>query len=178
MRLYKGQDIASTPLRTMHRSRDFPDGTRQCSQCGIRKPLDAYYRSKDCALGRRGACIACSRTRDSKRRAVAPDVYAELDRLSNIRRRARLASVEFDKSVTVASLRAVHGDLCAYCGVEMVGFERGARGKHPGRKASIEHVVPISQGGAHTFANTVLACLDCNFKKHARTPEEWAAARL
>lgn len=37
---------------------------------------------------------------------------------------------------------------------------------------SMDHVIPISQGGAHSYDNILPACLDCNRKKAARTPEQ------
>lgn len=49
---------------------------------------------------------------------------------------------------------------CAYCGVGDVTLH-------------IEHVVPISRGGATTKSNIVPACRSCNSHKHARTPGEW-----
>lgn len=38
---------------------------------------------------------------------------------------------------------------------------------HP-RSASLDHVVPLSQGGEHSYANTRLAHLVCNLKKNCR----------
>lgn len=52
---------------------------------------------------------------------------------------------------------------CAYCG---------------GRASSIDHIVPISRGGAaRSWLNTVAACLECNQTKADRTPAE-AGMRL
>lgn len=90
-------------------------------------------------------------------------------------RRARLAGVEADPKVSVASLRKIHGDDCCYCGVEM-SFIRRSRGEGiaPNR-ATLEHTVPISRGGSHTFENTALACHRCNVSKNDKTPEEYEA---
>ncbi len=172
-RHYKTGTIGTKPVTPMFRSEDFADGTRTCNRCSLRLPLTQYYRSKTCALGRRSTCIACTRKTDRARRAVAPDVYAALDRLSNIRRRTRLANLEFDPLVTHDALRERDGDGCHYCDRPM-SFERMKRGEARRDRASIDHVVPISRGGSHTFENTVLACLDCNFRKNARTADEWS----
>lgn len=51
-----------------------------------------------------------------------------------------------------------HG-LCAYC---------GKVAQHP----TAEHVMPESRGGAYSWTNLVTACLRCNTRKGARTPEE------
>ena len=40
-------------------------------------------------------------------------------------------------------------------------------------KASIDHIVPISKGGAHDFSNVQLAHLKCNLKKGSRSMEEY-----
>lgn len=44
-----------------------------------------------------------------------------------------------------------------------------------GRTANtVDHIVPRSRGGAdRDWLNTVAACVKCNGKKAARTPEEW-----
>jgi len=50
---------------------------------------------------------------------------------------------------------------CQYCGVRL------------NRKTgTVDHVVPKSKGGKHTWANVVAACKKCNNKKDNRTPVE------
>jgi 5-methylcytosine-specific restriction endonuclease McrA len=46
---------------------------------------------------------------------------------------------------------------CQYCG---------------GHADSIDHVVPRSRGGLHSWENLVAACRPCNLAKRDRTPEE------
>lgn len=42
-----------------------------------------------------------------------------------------------------------------------------------GRQAeNLDHVVPKSQGGLHTWENVVAACRRCNSKKGGRTPDQ------
>jgi 5-methylcytosine-specific restriction endonuclease McrA len=76
--------------------------------------------------------------------------------------------------LTHEALRARDGDLCYYCR-RVMSFEKAKPGAMPPDKASLDHVTPLSRGGGHTFENTVLACLQCNFEKNAKTPEEWLA---
>jgi len=40
------------------------------------------------------------------------------------------------------------------------------------RQLTIDHVVPRSQGGEHTWENVVSACVPCNRRKAGRTPEQ------
>lgn len=36
----------------------------------------------------------------------------------------------------------------------------------------VDHIVPLSQGGAHRSSNLAVACDECNLKKSAKLPEE------
>jgi hypothetical protein len=40
------------------------------------------------------------------------------------------------------------------------------------KELNIDHVLPISRGGATTWMNVVLSCIPCNHRKRNRTPEE------
>lgn len=53
--------------------------------------------------------------------------------------------------------------LCVYCKVE--------------ESETLDHVVPISRGGAHEFSNLLPACRSCNSSKNALTLEEWRARK-
>jgi 5-methylcytosine-specific restriction endonuclease McrA len=55
---------------------------------------------------------------------------------------------------------AAHGGRCFYCGGESDRME-------------IDHVIPVSRGGATTENNLVPACKPCNLKKLSQTYEEW-----
>lgn len=50
---------------------------------------------------------------------------------------------------------------CAYCGKAISQKE-----------ATIDHILPKSQGGLTTWENVALACHRCNCKKDSRTPEQ------
>jgi 5-methylcytosine-specific restriction endonuclease McrA len=55
------------------------------------------------------------------------------------------------------------GNCCAYCGCA--------------GDMEIEHVVPISRGGAHDISNIVPACAPCNSSKSAKEMEAWYKGR-
>jgi 5-methylcytosine-specific restriction endonuclease McrA len=38
---------------------------------------------------------------------------------------------------------------------------------HPKWRASLDHILPMSRGGTHTYANLQLAHVSCNSRKHA-----------
>jgi len=37
----------------------------------------------------------------------------------------------------------------------------------------VDHVTPLSKGGAHCLSNLVIACAKCNMQKHDKMPEQW-----
>jgi 5-methylcytosine-specific restriction endonuclease McrA len=51
------------------------------------------------------------------------------------------------------------GHTCQYCGKQTRGL-------------TIDHVMPRSRGGQHTWENVVAACVSCNRKKAGHTPDE------
>lgn len=50
---------------------------------------------------------------------------------------------------------------CQYCAVRLTT-----------REATLDHVVPRSQGGRTTWENVVCCCIACNRRKGGRTPKE------
>lgn len=51
------------------------------------------------------------------------------------------------------------GYTCQYCGLES-------------RSLTMDHVMPRTRGGEHSWTNLVAACPSCNRRKGGRTPEE------
>lgn len=69
---------------------------------------------------------------------------------------------------------ARHGCLvCFYCGRRDLVREVPDGVKKPRRLATIDHVVPRSQGGEDTEENCVIACYKCNQRKADKTDGEW-----
>jgi 5-methylcytosine-specific restriction endonuclease McrA len=54
-------------------------------------------------------------------------------------------------------------NTCQYCG-----------GRFPRNQLTLDHLIPIVQGGGKTWENIVTACKPCNQRKGGRTPEEAA----
>lgn len=59
------------------------------------------------------------------------------------------------------------GWACSYCGCGLTE-----------ETATRDHIVPLSRGGSNSIENIAPACDTCNKRKHARTPDEWAALSL
>lgn len=81
------------------------------------------------------------------------------------------AWVEGDSRHSIGfSFRAVHQRdhwTCAYCGRSVSKTPRCAA-----LLATVDHIVPVSRGGASSWLNLVSACKGCNGRKADRTPEE------
>jgi hypothetical protein len=54
------------------------------------------------------------------------------------------------------------GWMCAICAVET---PRELRGSFRPNAPEVDHIVPLSKGGAHTYANTQCLCRNCNQAK-------------
>lgn len=59
------------------------------------------------------------------------------------------------------------GNCCQFCGV-----------RFPLADLSIDHVLPQSRGGGHTWENLVCACIACNSRKGNRLPKEAGMALI
>jgi len=73
----------------------------------------------------------------------------------------RFVKVPYRRGPGRPSLRALiarDGSACAYCTTRTA--------------TSIDHIVPRSRGGEHTWENTCAACRPCNSRKADRTPAE------
>jgi 5-methylcytosine-specific restriction endonuclease McrA len=66
-------------------------------------------------------------------------------------------SVKFSR----ANIYARDKYSCQYCGSSYSSDE-----------LTFDHVIPVSRGGAKSWANIVTACIDCNRKKGGQTPDE------
>ena len=56
---------------------------------------------------------------------------------------------------------------CQYCGEEK-----------PAGDLTLDHILPVCQGGPTTWDNIVTACQPCNYRKADRTPEQAGMALL
>lgn len=76
--------------------------------------------------------------------------------------------------LAVADLEAILASpSCHYCREPLQRLKIG-RKFHP-RKATLDHLTPLSRGGAHDLSNLVAACAACNFSKNDRTEAEFRA---
>lgn len=81
------------------------------------------------------------------------------------KRRALLAGAAEIETIDRFALVARDGSCCYLCG-RILDINKK-------RELSVDHVVPISRGGAHTMANLKICCQPCNSRKRDRTLEEY-----
>lgn len=186
-----------------HKVQVTDDGLRVCKGCAEPKPFTEFHKDKNAPDGYRAQCKPCRNafmkdyyTANEEERRVAVQTYRDANR-DKVRatdmlryenhkdkrialasehssvRRARMLSRDYDTDITFAALRERDGDNCCYCSTPMT-YERNPRGQRNPTKATIEHVLPISRGGTHTWDNVKLACWQCNIVKNARTVDEWS----
>lgn len=200
-----GDPLGGKASPQVRRAIDHEDGTRTCSECGVRQPLGNFYTDKRASKGRRANCKSCRKAHELRRYAADPErikavVQAyrdnnpdvlrardtaryERDRVKRIalasehahRRRVTVRLVQKDRGITVAALVKKHGSRCHYCGIAMT-FEPAVGHAYIPTKATIEHLLPLSRGGSHTWDNVRACCWQCNVRKNNKTAEEWSVS--
>lgn len=151
---------------------DHDDGDRTCNTCKVKKPITDFYRGALYTRGRWPRCAECHVKWFTERYQANKSYYDDLFRTARHQRRAQMYGSEWDPGITRAALREIHGDACMYCGVDMDFMERGR--KQAPTRATVEHIIPLSRGGSHTWENMAIACSKCNCTKRDKTPEEFA----
>ena len=86
--------------------------------------------------------------------------------ISSARRRALKYGVAFDETITRSSVFEKNEGKCYLCKIE-THLERKAIGYEP-NLSTVDHIIPISKGGSHTWESVRNCCLKCNITKHDR----------
>lgn len=123
--------------------------TIECDECGNEFVMKTYN-SKYCSL----KCL-----------------NRAMDRIQEVRKRKRLRhNGEIDNSITLSKLIIRDKNTCKICGETVNEKDYRIDGKGSfivGEKyPSIDHIVPISKGGTHTWNNVQLAHHQCNSIKN------------
>ena len=106
-------------------------------------------------------CDPCRDARDTETRR-AEKKRNRHKRGSNHRQRARIFNVYYEPVNPMQVFARDHW-VCQLCGHNI---DPDLKWPAP-RSRSLDHVVPMSMGGPHTYGNTQLACLECNTNKGA-----------
>ena len=119
---------------------------KNCKECGVAFcPLYGY--------GNALLCGPCSKERKNAH-----------ERACRAKRRARLHDGDAE-SVDPYKVFDRDGWRCALCGVKTPKAKRGSIDKNA---PELDHIIPLSKGGSHSYRNTQCACRSCNQAKGAR----------
>ena len=130
---------------------------RNCSECGVEFQT-TMKRRKYC-----GKAICKARGRPWSPEGWKSGV-ASTNRYLELRRSAVQAG---DRTLTTLTIYKKAGGVCAACGIDTLHPQtpRGERSRRRFNWATLDHIIPLSQGGGHTWDNAQLLCLSCNSRK-------------
>jgi len=160
---------------------------QKCQTCKIEKSLSDFHKNKNMISGHTAQCKHCTSLR-SKRRYQKDGVkirqqMAEQRRINyehriEIERKSRSKNKEKYRPIKNATqskrnrllnkkeykilpkeLYKVYNSSCWACG----GIQN----------ISLDHIVPLSRGGAHSVGNMLSLCRSCNSSKGNRLLSEW-----
>lgn len=95
-----------------------------------------------------------------------PEKAAKTKRVSVRNRRARLANVEGTHNARdIDRLYTEQEGRCFYCGITLFDDYH------------VDHITPVSRGGANSSDNLAITCSECNQNKSDKTVEEWQMVR-
>ena len=113
--------------------------------CRVRRAITLIYQDKAEMLENGSGFI-----RSVDRNIPIPSVI----RLASMARRP----YRTDRKMTRLEIFKRDSYICQYCGKVF-------------RQLTLDHVIPRSKGGQHTWENVVSACAQCNRRKAGRTPQ-------
>lgn len=170
-----------------------------CPKCGeVKPPAEFYATRSDCKACAREASRAWRAANLDRSRAAARERYKREEAQAYYQRnrdrinaqalqwqrshpderrdqkrwgRMKAAGVFADQTITTAAIFRRYGSRCFYCDVEL-DRERSAPFSALNR-ATIDHLTPISRGGAHVWDNVRPSCMQCNARKGRRTLSEF-----
>lgn len=140
---------------------------RACSVCGTLKVVNGKSRATI-------ICHQCRRTGHSPRMTIEQEraINAAYQRARRAAGKAlspgnhRTRALKFGVEYTYVDRRRVFNRDRWRCGICRNPVDKRLKYPHP-RSASLDHIVPMSKGGGHTYLNTQCAHLDCNLRKLA-----------
>ncbi len=152
---------------------------KTCITCETEKPLDQFNKKSGTKDGHRSTCRKCQsaykrqwrtknieHARNESRKRYALDINGERDRqrLKNYVRRAKINDSD-SRLVTTADMRRLLREPCRASHLSPCLGE-----------PTIDHIIPISRGGAHSVGNLQMLCAHHNCSKKDRLWVEFVSA--
>jgi 5-methylcytosine-specific restriction endonuclease McrA len=153
---------------------------KTCSKCKQVKSVDSFNNHKAKKDGKRCQCRHCESLAKKEYRLRVPNKkysdYSQEEKEAKIKRviswnklhkpertlamakRRALKKENGVYSVTAKEIKKIQSMNCLYCGLS---------------GGQVDHVIPLTRGGAHSIGNLVPACRSCNASKNNRTITEW-----
>jgi 5-methylcytosine-specific restriction endonuclease McrA len=144
---------------------------KKCYKCKEIKSLDDFYRDRSSWDGYKGACKSCSNkavrawienNRDSRREHVRAfdKRNPEWNNAKTAKRRSQRKAAEVEEldNLYIERVYEFYGRICLSCESEDV---------------SLDHVIPLSKGGTHSYKNFQPLCMACNMKKGNRSAADY-----
>lgn len=139
-----------------------PIEKRQCALAECDVVFQPRFHKQMCCCEPHGQ-KHCNRMRRASGKDVRPP-YRDIDRDRCHRRRALKANASTGAPVRLAAIAARDKWKCSLCGNRVL---KSKKAPHP-LSPSLDHVIPLSKGGAHDPVNVSLAHLGCNVAKNNR----------
>jgi len=146
---------------------------KHCLKCDIKKPVVEFSKCASRRDGLQAYCKACKKMADAKWYAANSERHRENDRawrdanpervsVIDRNRNAKRKTRKLEQSVgvvTTADIAAILAQPCLACGTR--------------QSITIEHLVPLARGGAHSIGNLAPLCQSCNSSKNSMLWVEW-----
>lgn len=154
-----GRGSADSPMcRTCRKAATIARNTRACQACQL--PFTAALPDQ------RYCSVECFRSAFGYATRLTPGERADAERRRNARkssRRRALIRGSFVEDVDLLTLADRDQWVCHLCCRKVRKRTKVGSPMSP----SIDHIVPLSRGGEHSYANTALAHLRCNVLKQS-----------
>ena len=132
-------------------------GTKCCSKCGERKPVDReHYGSMKGGRYVKAECRECVRANTRRHYQKNPEKLKARVAKSNSYRNIKC----WKGSTQLATLLEKQKGKCGYCGKQM-------------SSPTVDHKIPVSRGGTDALENLIAACKPCNSRKRDKTDQEY-----
>ena len=129
------------------------------------EPLKVVHWQKAITLWCQGKVeIIASHDREIRAVSFSVKLPSVIRLLRYVRIKKRFDYVPFSR----ANIYARDGYTCQYCGMRPLR----PNGRPDLTELTLDHVVPVSQGGRKDWENIVTCCVSCNRRKGGRTPVE------